>query len=505
MASRTQNALRNIFSGLGGQMLTLLLAFGNRTVFLRCLSVDYLGIQGLFSDILAMLSLADLGFGTAMAYSMYAPLAKGDRRQLAGLTAFYKWVYRVIAAAVLVLGLSLLPVLRQLVRTQRDIPHLERYYLLYLANTAASYLVAYKTCILQADQKGYLITRNSMVFSAASSIFSCIFLLLTRSYTVYLSTGVVFTCLRNFRISRLAQKQYPYLGTEAPLPPGQGRAIFRNIRAVFLYKLSGVLINATDNTLISLLIGTETVGYYSNYSMITAKLYGFISTLFYSLTASLGNLMVKEDAEKRFEIFRLMQTVSILLSTFCVVCLLLLVQDFIRVWLGQGYVLDTLTVAAVVFNFYFSIALMPIWVFREATGLYQKTRYVMLATAAVNLIASVLLGRLWGLGGIVLATSLAKFSTYFWYEPQLLFRDYFGRSSRLYFMGVAKSMLVTAAVLTLCAVSVGWIPVTGWGTLAVKALSTALVCAALLWLVYGHSTGARLIAQRIALWRKTQM
>lgn len=497
MATRTTNALRNISSGLGSQVLALLLAFVNRTVFLRCLSVDYLGIQGLFSDILTMLSLADLGFGTAMAYSMYEPLAKGDRERLAGLTTLYKKVYRVIAAAVILLGLALLPALRWIVRTETEIPHLQRYYLLYLANTAASYFVVYKTCILQADQKGYLITRNNMIFSAASSIFCCIFLVLTRNYTVYLCIQVLFTYLRNFRISRLAERQYPYILEESPLPAAETRSIFRSIRAVFLYKLSGVLINATDNTLISVLIGTEMVGYYSNYSMITAKLYGFLSTLFYSLTASLGNLIVQEDEEKRFEIFRVMQTVSILLSTFCVVCLALLVQDFIRVWLGEGYVLDGLTVAAVVFNFYFSIALMPIWVFREATGLYRKTRYVMLATAAVNLIASVWLGRRWGLGGIVLATSLAKLTTYFWYEPKLLFRGYFGRSCRVYFAEVAKSLLVTAGTLALCAGAVGWIPVTGWGMLVVKALATALLCAALLWLVYGNSAGARLVAQRI--------
>ena len=266
---------------------------------------------------------------------------------------------------------------------------------------------------------------------------------------------------------------------------------------MFLYKLSGVLINATDNTLISILIGTEMVGYYSNYSMITAKLYGFLNTLFYSLTASLGNLVVREDETKRFEIFQVMQTVSILLSTFCVVCLALLVQDFIRVWLGESYVLDGLTTAAVVFNFYFSIVLMPIWVFREATGLYRKTRYVMLATAAVNLIASVWLGQRWGLGGIVLATSLAKLCTYFWYEPKLLFRGYFGRSCRVYFVGVAKSLLVTAGVLSLCAGAVGWIPVYGWGMLLVKALSAALLCIALLWLIYGRSNGAALIFQRI--------
>lgn len=500
MASRTKNSVRNIAFGFGYQGLTLLLSFVNRSVFLQCLSVDYLGIQGLFSDILTMLSLADLGFGTAMTFSMYEPLARGDHQKLAGLTTFYKKVYRVIAGVIVVIGVSLVPALGWLVNTQAEIPHLRLYYLLYLANTVASYFVVYKTCILQADQKAYLITRNNMMFSTASSITTCIFLLLTRNYVVYLSIQVLFTYLQNFCISRQAEKRYPYIQRKVQLPKDEVHSIFENIGSVFLYKVSSVLINATDNTLISVLVGTGTVGYYSNYTIVTTKLSGIINTFFYSLTASLGNLIVDEKKEKRFHVFHLMQTVSAMLSTFCVVCVLLLQQDFIKVWLGEKFLLDRLTLIAIVMNFYFTIALLPVWVFREATGLYRKTRYVMLATAGINLVASIVLGKWIGLAGILFATSLARVLTYFWYEPRLLFKEYFGESCKIYFVGVAKSVGITMLTALICNASTGWIIVTGWLTLIQKGILVAMVCLAILWMFYRKSQGMNLILEKVKGW-----
>ncbi len=156
------------------------------------------------------------------------------------------------------------------------------------------------------------------------------------------------------------------------------------------------------------MIGTFYVGYYSNYTIIVNKLTAFVNTIFYSLTASLGNLIVKEEKEQRYNIFKIMQSVSMVLSTFFVTCVLLLQQDFIYVWLGNEYKLDNLVVVAIVLNFYFSISLLPIWVFREATGLYQQTKFVMLITAVVNVIVSILLGKFIGLARVIFATSICK-------------------------------------------------------------------------------------------------
>ncbi len=496
MESRTKNSFKNIAYSWINQILAIVLGFASRSIFLYCLSIDYLGIQGLFGDILNMLSLADLGFGTAMTFSMYKPLAEKDYDKLAGLTNFYKKIYRVIALSITCIGVALVPFLKYLVNLDSDMPNLALYYLLFLANTVASYLVVYRTSIINADQKSYILTKYQSVFSILSTVVTSIFLLITHNYTVYLVIQVLFTYARNFYSSYIAGKMYPFLNKEVELQKEETRGIFKNIGSVFLYKISSVLINATDNTLISVLVGTSFVGYYSNYTLLVTKLTAFINTLFYSLTASLGNLIIKEGKERRFQIFKIMQSVSVILSTFCVVCVLTLQQDFIYVWLGSQYQLENLVVYALVVNFYFSISLLPIWVFREATGLYQKTKYVMVFTAIINIVVSIALGKMIGLAGIIFATSISRLLTYFWYEPKLLFKTYFGHSCRIYFVSVIKSLIVTVLICIVVNSMASRIVVNGWISLILKGIAVAGVTGGLEYLIYHKSEGYILLMDK---------
>lgn len=296
--SRTANSIRNILFSFSYQIITILLSFINRSIFIFILGINYLGISGLFNDILMMLSLADLGFGVALTYSMYKPLADHDYNRLAALTNLYRKVYRIIALAVTVIGLLLVPFLKYLINLKHPIPHITLYYLMYLANTVASYLVIYKTSILTADQKDYILNKYRSYFSILQTLFMTLFLWITHNYFVYLLVQVIFTYIQNFYCSYIAGKMYPFINQKVEMPIKDVKEIFKNLYSVFLYKISGVLLNATDNTIISVMIGTGMVGYYSNYSMITVRLSGLINTIFYSLTASLGNLVVKEMPEK---------------------------------------------------------------------------------------------------------------------------------------------------------------------------------------------------------------
>ena len=179
--SRTSNSIKNIIFGFGNTMIMMILGFVNRSVFVHCLSMDYLGISGLFSDILSMLSLADLGFGTAMVYSMYKPLAEKDYDRLAGLIGIYKKIYRVIAIGITTIGLALIPFLGYIIKLDGNLPYIKVYYILYLMNTVASYLVVYKTSIVSADQKGYILTNYRSIFSIIQTICMTLFVYLTRN------------------------------------------------------------------------------------------------------------------------------------------------------------------------------------------------------------------------------------------------------------------------------------------------------------------------------------
>lgn len=496
-SSRTKNSIRNITFSFGYQVLVLILGFINRTIFINILGVNYLGISGLFSDILSMLSLADLGFGVALTYSMYKPLAENDYRRLAGLTNLYKKVYRIIALAVSLIGLALVPFLKYLVHLSRPIPNLQLYYILFLANTVASYLVVYKTSILTADQKDYMLSKYRSIFSFFQTVFMTLFLWLTHNYTVYLCVQVFFTYAVNFYCSYIAEKEYPFIKEKVELPFSEVKEIFRNLYSVFLYKISGVLLNATDNTLISVLVNTRMVGYYSNYSMIITNVTNLINTLFYSLTASLGNLVVKEKAERRYQVFQMIQSVSIILSTICICGFTFLIQDFIRLWLGNKFVLDYPILIAIIINFYLSIILLPIWVYREATGLYQQTKYIMVITALINLVLSIWWGQIFGVAGILLASAVARLSTYVWYEPILLFKEYFGISSWIYFRNIIKSIVFTLSLMLSEALSINRFVPSNWLGFMLKASVVGGMTIFLVLLFYLNSPGLELIKDKI--------
>lgn len=433
--------------GFASKFLSIFLTFVGRAIFVRILAVEYLGINGLFADVLIMLSLADLGFGTAMAYSFYKPLAEKDKVKVTALITFYKKIYFFIAVMVAVVGIVFTPFLHLIVNVDTPIKYLEIYYLVMLANTVFSYLFVYKASLIIADQKGYYIAKYEIWINAGKLIVQTIILLITHSYLFYILVTIIATIANNLLISKTANKLYPYIKEKYTLSIDEKKEIFTNMKSVFLYKFSSVLITGTNNILISIMIGTATVGFLVNYNTITLNISSIIFIIFSSLTPSIGNLVVNEGTEKRYEIFKSMELVSFWLGGVCVVCTYFLVQDFIAIWVGTDYVLSKLEVMFILLNFYLGIVLQPLWAFREATGLYVKTKYIMLITALLNIFLCFILGSYFGLVGILAANFLAKISTYFWYEPIVLYREFFNRKATQYFRGHAINLVLTIGII----------------------------------------------------------
>lgn len=495
--SRTKNTLLNIGFSFIYQILNIILGFLNRTIFIYVLGVNYLGLSGLFKDILTMLSLSDLGLNVALTYSMYEPLAKKDYKKLAALTNFYRRVYHIIAIVFSLIGISLIPFLKYIINLKHPIPYTNTYYILFLANTVSSYLVVYKTSILTADQKDYILNKYKSIFSFFQTAFMTLFLWLTHSYFIYLFIQLIFTYTQNFYCSHVAVKLYPFIEKKITVSRREVRTLLKNIYSVSIYKVSGVLLSATDNMIISIMIGTSIVGIYSNYSMIIVEAQVVINTIFYSITASLGNLIVNSNKEERYKVFLTMQIISDIISCVCVSCFIFLLQDFMSLWLGSHFLINKYAFAAVILNFYLQVNLMPVWVYREATGLYQQTKYVMLLTAIINLALSVVLGKSIGLAGILFASAISRLVTYFWYEPIILFRLYFSYPSYNYFLIILRNIIVIFIVLI-----VNWLLFknflsNNWVLFIVKTLLVGVSSLVLTILLYVRTRGFNLLFNRI--------
>ena len=501
---RTKKAAMNVAFNFLNQILTLSLSFVSRTVFVWGLGAEYLGINGLFSDVLGLLSMADLGFGTAMVYSFYKPLADNDYRKIAGLTTFYKKVYTIIAVVVSIVGVALIPFLPYLINLEKDIPHLTLYYLLSLANVVFSYLCVYRTSILSADQKSFKITRITMIVNIIRSILQIMGIAIWKSYTLYLVLGCISVLINNLIASYVAVKEYPFIKNSVELKADERKNIFANIGSVFLYKVSSVLLNTTDNMLISVIVGTIAVGYYSNYLMLQNKISMFYTLLFTSLTASIGNLIVNEKAERRYEIFCCEQSVSFIACGFVIPCYILLVNDLMSIWLGDDFVLDNLVVVAIGLNMYLSCVLQPLWSYREATGLYRKTKWIMIMCAVLNLVLSIILGKIVGLAGILFASGLSRLLTYVWYEPRLLFKEYFELSPKKYYIQLSlNAILIIFLVIGIGFLS-SFIQVNSVLSWFVKACFVGITSLTIVLMIYSKTEGFRILRLKIEMYLKNR-
>lgn len=497
MSQRTQRTTFNMIASVGSQFLAILLSFVSRSVFIYCLDARYLGINGLFTNIISLLSLAELGVGTALIYSMYEPLAHNDTKKLAALTRFYKRLYTTIGVSIALLGLALFPFLDFFINLDVGVPNVEYYYLLFLLQSVCSYFMVYKTSIMVADQKNYILTRNTMICNTCATVMQIIVLLIWKNYAIYLMIIVLFNILGNFYNSKISEKRYPYINDEESLAPAEKKKIWVNIKSMFLYKLGGVVLNNTDNILVSKLVGTLEVGFYSNYSLILHKVSNLTSLVFTSMQASLGNLNVDATPQKKKFMFDTLNLMSFWIYGFCSVCFCMLFQDFISIWVGESYLLDPITMYVCVANFYLQGVLYPVWCFRNTTGLFKETKYTMVLASALNIILSIVLGLSLGMPGIFGATIISRLTTNIWYDPYRLFKSYFHTSVAPYYVGeVLRAVFLVSFIAGSQMLFMQLPGLVGWKCLIVKAVYCVVVVNGIFMVRYHKNASFRFIMER---------
>lgn len=421
---RSKLFLKNGIIILAAQLFTYLMDFLCRTVFIHMLSMEFVGIKGLFSNILSILSLTELGVGTVLIYSMYKPIAQKDEQKLLALLGFYKKAYTLIACLVGGIGLTFTPFLPYLIKDCPDINGLHLIYLLYLCNSVCSYLFAYKLSILQADQKLYVITFFSSLITAAKNIVQIAALYLTGNFFIYLLIQIPFTLFNNLFISKKADKLYPFIRSkENPQLSGEEKKeILKNTFAMFNHRVGGTILNSTDNLIISRFIGITAVAINDNYVMVVNMINMAVGQIFSALTAGVGNLNATESRETSYKVFKLLHFASFWFYSFCTICLFVLLNPFIELIWGNHYLFPLPVVAIICINFYIvGIRKIPL-VFKESMGLLWQDRFKPLVEAALNLSISVLAVGYFGAAGVFAGTFFSMITTSLWVEPYVLFK-----------------------------------------------------------------------------------
>lgn len=433
--SRVKKTIVNTTFGLMAQMVNVVMNFVMRTVFIYTLGIQYTGVSSVFSDILTMLSLSELGVGTAIATALYEPLKYHDEDQIRKLMLFYKKAYRIIACVILIIGIGLLPFLDYLVT---DIPNITEdirlIFALYIIKTASSYLMIYKSTLLRADQKEYIVKSLETICILIRYVVEIVCLVFFRKYILYLSIEVVATIIQNYVVTNRAQKEYPFAFERSTdkLKKEEVRGLFKDIKGLAMYQISGSIGNSIDNVMISSLISTTLAGMLSNYSLIRKQIENIVKQFFTAALPSVGNLVSEKNIHKQYIIFNRLFYLSFLIVNFCATSLFVIFNPFISLWLGEEFLLGKEISFIIALDFFLYILLQEIALFRTANGMFVRGQYRPLITAVMNVFLTFLFIKIFGVFGAILATVLCRLFTQ-WYDPYILFRYVFKEKFRSFY------------------------------------------------------------------------
>lgn len=495
---RSKKALKNVTTGFVNKMVIMLLAFMTRTAFIRLLGAEYTGVSSLYTNILSVLSLAELGIGNVLMYYLYSALKEGNEEKISKLINEFKRIYNIIILFILSVGIICIPFLKFIINSELNYSSLILYYVLYLINSVASYFVIYRTMVLTADQKGYISNICSTLTTIAMYILQLLYLMLFKNFLGYLLIQVSCTIANNLILNQITLKKYPYLKKKIKSKTNivDKKELLKNIKATFFYKLSETILGQTDSIIISIMFGTVYVGYYSNYYTIIVYIINIASIIANGLVASFGNLNTENNKEKLYEIFRstmLMFSIFGALASACYACV---IQDFITIWIGSQYIMDYSIVIAVLSMFYCIFSTNTIWLYRSAMGLFKEVQYINLIAAIINIILSVIFGKLIGISGVIAATAVARLSTSFWYEGKVLFNK-LQKNVWVYYRQQIKDFIVTVLIVGLSFTISSFIDLHGIYGIIVKLLICTAITSLIEFIVNGKTKEFELLKKKL--------
>ncbi len=528
---RTRNSIINFLANSGSHLINVILSFVVRTIFIYTLSAEYLGVNGLFGNVLTVLSFAELGIGTAMIYKLYEPVATDDYDMIRRLMNLYRRLYRIVAIVIAVTGLCLVPFLPYLIRDYDKYSGMENLtviYLLFLFDAVSSYFFSYKRSIIYAYQKMYITTAIDTAVTVTQFILQIAMLLILKAFIPFLLVQVGASVLKNVICSVAADKNYPYLVQDKVSLPDESvrHDIKRNIGAMSLHKLGDIVVNNTDNLIMSAFVGLTQVGVYSNYILIQATVNTAINGFYGAFTASIGDLSVDErgsgggaDAAARgasssdfdggevrsgrlFEVYRTMLFLSFWIYGFCSCAFLVLYNPFIREWAGESYIFPMGIVLSIVAVFYLNGMRKVTLTFRDAMGLFWYDRYKPVFEIIINLAASLFLVVRLGVVGIFLGTVISVLTTCFWIEPLVVFRHGFKRGVGIYYGLYFMYTAIAAADIAFTYFVCSKVTITGFAGVFLKAALCVLVYNTVVAVMFCRSSQMKDVIGRIRNMRK---
>lgn len=431
---RTKFSTLNIMSNICILIMQTILSFIVRIIFTKTLGQDYLGIEGVLVNLISMFSLAELGITLSISFSLYKPLAEKDIDTISALMSLYKKIYNFVGITILIIGVLLIPFLDNIINIT-SINNFYIIYILYLLDAALTYLITYKEVLIIADQKSFKIAKYNLISIFLIYILQIVFLFLTKNFMIYVLIQILVRFIQRIIINKYIGKIYSNIdfNSTKKLNKKEISTIKKNVKSMFYQKIGNYLLNGTDNLIISKFIGIGVVGVYSNFLSITTILKNIINSITSGITASFGNLIVKDTNKTQENVFNIMNFITFVVCGFITISLYFLLNPFIMLCFGKEYILNNQCIIVICLNFYISSMLLPLDTVKGAAGIYEKDKYVSLLQAFINLVLSVILVKEMGLLGVLLGTLFSYLIITLWNRPYIVYKYVFKSSIKLYF------------------------------------------------------------------------
>lgn len=489
-SSRVANSLRNIFAAWGGQALSVIGSFVVRAVFVKCLAQEYVGLESLFSSVLTILALADLGIGSAIVYSLYEPLAKDDREAVKSLMRLFKRAYVLIGVVIIAVGALLAPHIGVLLGSDApEIPLLEVYFFCFVLNTGISYFFSYKGSLIIADQKSYVVYLIQYGFQLVLSVAQIAVLLLTKNYLLFLICMLASTLIQNICIAIAANKRYPYILEKniEPIDKDVLSGIKKNMFGLIVHRLAGVASTPVSNLVITAFINLATTSLYGNYLLITNALTRIVDRMFDSIIASVGNLSVEASEDRQYEVFKTTLFINAFIYAVISGGLLCSCNAFVTIWVGEDWLFPSYVVVFIVLMFYVKGLRSTGLTFTSAYGLYWYTKWKAVLEAIFLPLLAVILVRPLGIVGVFLASIISSLCISTVYEAWAVYRHGFHKPlrdyARLFSIYLMTGLASVGIAFAICEI----LPLTGVLAFLVKGFIGVCVPGAVYVVLFGRS------------------
>lgn len=442
---RTKNAIKNISISMISQIIIILLGFISRKVFLDSLGSEYLGVNGLIDNILSVVVIIESGIGISIVYNLYKPLAEDNREKIIALVKLYKKTYSVLALIIFIMSCAIYPFIGYIMKGNEVISGFSIVYSIFVAKNIINYLNAHKIALINADQKGYIIARNNLIFQILTTISKIVILTVTQNYIAYLLIELIIYIIQTVINTMIVNRRYPYIRAKEDYALDIETKINmkKNVKAMFFHNIGGYLVFSTDNLLISSFISVASVGIYSNYTMIMGQLSSLLRPILNGIGHSVGNLIATEGEEKNYFIFNIVYLINFWIYSMCVVFLYNLLEPFIKIWIGEQYLFASSIFILILTNFYLNGMRNSISTFKNKAGLFSQDKYASIIEGVINLISSLLLIPKLGIAGVFLGTTISTLSVVFWVQPIIVYKNVFKKPVSIYFTKYIMYIILT--------------------------------------------------------------